>query len=45
MRKSPSFMIALMECEEGFHLEPPYKAIVCMNGQWSPGVPRCVEDK
>ena len=45
MQISPSYLIALMECEEGFHLEPPIKALVCINGQWSRSIPRCVKDK
>ena len=46
MLKSTSFLIATMECNEGFHLEPAVGAIVCTDGKWmTPSIPRCVEDK
>ena len=45
MLKSPSFLIAVIECDKGFHLEPAVGAVVCSNGQWTPSIPRCVEDE
>ena len=45
MLNSTSFLVAMMECDKGFHLEPAVGAIVCTNGQWTPSIPRCVEDK
>ena len=45
MLKSQSFLIAIMECDEGFHLEPALSAIACANGEWTPSIPSCIEDK
>lgn len=37
--------IVRMECNEGYHLEPPRSAVImCSNGRWIPSIPHCVED-
>ena len=47
MRKSPGLPIFAIKCDKGFHLEPSAEEfyVACINGQWSPSLPRCVEDK
>ena len=34
-----------MKCDEGFHLEPASAASTCINGEWRPSIPHCVENK
>ncbi|XP_065902163.1 uncharacterized protein [Dysidea avara] len=36
---------ALMECDKGFHLDPPLVLISCKEGMWLPSIPTCVPDQ
>jgi len=36
---------AVMECAEGFHLDPPLVLISCQEGMWTPSIPSCVPDQ
>ena len=45
MHESASFLIAIMECDEGFHLYPELSAVRCSNAKWVPGIPSCVENE
>ena len=45
MFESMSFLVAIMQCNKGFHLHPAHGASTCINGNWIPSIPRCVETK
>ncbi|XP_065900430.1 sushi, von Willebrand factor type A, EGF and pentraxin domain-containing protein 1-like [Dysidea avara] len=36
---------ALIECDKGFHLDPPLVLISCKEGMWLPSIPTCVPDQ
>ncbi|XP_065900426.1 uncharacterized protein [Dysidea avara] len=36
---------AVMECDKGFHLDPPLVLISCTEGMWQPSIPTCVPDQ